>query len=122
MDSIKQLQVAKIIQQNLSQVFQLKGPEIYGRAFVTLSGVRITPDLGVARAYVSVYNVTDKEEVIDAINKNSYLIKKHLYQRIRNKMRRMPEMEFYLDGSLDEVDKMDNLFKGITTDKSEEEE
>lgn len=70
MESKRQIQVGKLIQQAVSEVFQIRGSEFYGGAFVTISGVLVTPDLMVAKVHLSVYNVKEKQEVVDLVNKN----------------------------------------------------
>jgi len=113
MDSIKQKQVASLIQKSLGEVFTREGFNYYGRAFVTISGVKLTPDLLLARIFISIYNVPDKASVLKMIKQQMHWIKKSLYQQIRHQMRVMPELEFLLDDTLDEVQKMEELFKKI---------
>ncbi len=121
MESIKQQQTSRLIQQNLADVFSREGANFYGRAFVTISGVSVTPDLMTARIYLSVYNVAEKAEVLQQIEESAYDIKQSLYKRIRNKLRRMPTLEFFLDNSLDEVDKLDKIFKDISKEDEQPE-
>jgi len=124
--SKRQLQVAKIIQQNMGEVFQREGRNIFGRAMVTVTSVWVSPDLGIARIYLSVFNAENKKGVLAMIEQNSYTVKKELVRRIRNKMRKMPELEFFLDETLDEVFKMETLFanldKGTSMEKGKNEE
>jgi len=118
MESKRQLQVANLIKLGLSEVFSREGTYFYGSAFVTIYDVKMTPDLQIARVYLSIYN-SDKQETLDSINTNHHLIKKSLVQRIRNKLRLMPQLEFYLDETLDEVFKMDALFEKIKKERDE---
>ena len=113
MESIRQQQVAKLIQQSISDIFIKHGRDIYGRAFITLTKVYITPDLLLARVYLSVYNVTDKQQVIDTMSENVYFIKGKMGNQIRNKVRRIPELEFYLDETLEEVNRVEQLFEKL---------
>ncbi len=122
MESIKQQQTSKLVHQNLADVFSRQGASIYGRAFVTISGVVLTPDLMIARVYLSVYNVPEKESVLEQIQEAEFEIKQELYRRIKNKLRRMPRLQFYLDSSLDEVDKLDKIFKEIKKDEDQPED
>lgn len=117
MDSIKQRQVASLIHKSLGEVFTREGSNYYGRAFVTISGVKLTPDLQLARIFISIYNVSDKASVLKMINQQMHWIKKSLYQQIRHQMRVMPELEFHLDDTLDEVQKMEELFKKINPEE-----
>jgi ribosome-binding factor A len=114
MDSVRQRQIAENIRREMSAVFQLEGRNIYGQqALVTITGVRITPDLGTARIYLSVFNAPSKEEVLDKINENHYRLRSTLTPRIRSLVRRIPVIEFFLDDTLDEVEKLDRLFDEI---------
>jgi ribosome-binding factor A len=111
--SIKQQQVASLMQQTLAEIFIREGRNIYGNAFVTITHVRLTPDLLLSRVYLSVYNVANKQEIADIISENKSHIRHLLGDRLRNKVRRIPEIEFYLDDTLDEVSKIDALFEKL---------
>jgi len=117
MESIRQLQISKVIQQGLSEVLLKRGRDLYGAAFVTITQVKTTPDLALARVYLSVYNVPDKQAIVDLFTLNVTGIRTLLGRQIRNKVRRIPELEFYLDGILDEVSKVDALFDKLKQDK-----
>ncbi|OWY23237.1 30S ribosome-binding factor RbfA [Sphingobacteriales bacterium UPWRP_1] len=115
-ESIKQKQVASLIHHALADLFIRNGAKYYGSAFVTLTHVRVTPDLMLARIYLSVYNKPAKHEVIDAIAENAHAIRHDLGAVIRHKLRRIPELEFYLDDTLDEAEKIDRLFDKLKDD------
>ncbi len=93
----------------LGEVFQREGSYWFGRAFVTIYDIKLTKDLQIARIYLSVYNVESKEDVLDSIRQNQSKVRHLLGQRIRNKVRVIPELEFFLDETLDEVFRMDAL-------------
>ena len=120
MESKRQLQVARIVKEALSEVFIKEGPNYYGSAFVTIYDVKMTPDLFLARIYLSIYN-TDKQDTLDLINTSRYSIKAALVKRLRNKLRMMPELEFSLDETLDQVFKMENVFQKLKDTSTEEE-
>ncbi len=111
--SFRQQQVASLIKRTLGDIFTKEGRNIYSNAFVTITQVRLTPDLSIARIYLSVYNVKEKEDVVTMITENEYGIRRLLGNRIRNKVRHIPDLEFYLDETLDEVYKMEKLFDNI---------
>ncbi|HMS50931.1 MAG: 30S ribosome-binding factor RbfA [Sphingobacteriales bacterium] len=115
MESIKQRQVAHLLEESLADVFLRHGREVYKTAFVTITKIYVTPDLLTARIYVSIYNVSDKNQVLEQINDGSHLIKRHLTQKIHNKLRRMPVLEFFLDDSLDEAIRLNDLFQRLNT-------
>ncbi len=116
MTSIKQQQVASLLQQTLGDIFIREGRNIYGNAFVTVMQVRLTPDLLLARIYLSIYNVPNKQEIRRLIDENKNHIRHVLGMQIRNKVRRIPELEFYIDDTLDEVARIDALFDRLHTD------
>lgn len=117
-ESIKQRQVASLIHHALADLFIKNGPKYYGSAFVTITNVRTTPDLLLARIYLSVYNKPNKNEVIETLTEHTYLVRHDLGSILRHKVRRIPELEFYLDDTLDEVEKMDKLLGKIKEDEN----
>ena len=113
MASKRQEQVAELIKRNFSIVLQSEGTYIYGSAFVTVTQTLVTPDLSLAKLYVSVYNTEDKEEVLLSLNKEISSLKKALAYRIRKHVRRIPEIAIYLDDTLDEMYKLNQIFDGL---------
>jgi ribosome-binding factor A len=82
-------------------------------AFVTISNVTITPDLGYVNIYLSLYNNANRAAVLDHINGQNKEIRKALAKRVRHSFRTIPELRFYEDNTMDYVEKMDDLFKKI---------
>ena len=113
MDSTRQQKFGRLIQKELGEIFQRDGKSFYGQNFVTITGVRVTPDLSVARVQISIFKASNPEEVMNMIRDNSHEIRRELGKRIRNQARIIPALEFFLDDSLDYVDKMENIFKNI---------
>lgn len=113
MESRRQQQVGRLIQRFLGDIFIRNGVTYYGRGMVTVSKVRMTPDLKIARIYVSIFNAEDKEVVMQGIDYNHYAIKNELAKAIRNKVRVIPALEFFLDDTLDEVMKLETLFNDL---------
>lgn len=111
MESRRQQQVAGVIQQEISDIFQKNGRNYYGNSFVTISGVRVTPDLLVARIFISVFVEGERKAVLEALKNNAPHIRGLLGNKIKNQLRRVPELEFFLDESLDEVFKIEKLLK-----------
>lgn len=122
MDSIRQKQIAKMVQAALSEVFISEAREILGQAMVTVSNVKVTPDLLLARAYLSIYNTDKPDEILGFIQYNGRELRRLVGSKIKNKVRRIPELEFYRDDTLDEVFKMEDLFKQIHSKDDEVEE
>lgn len=112
-ETIKQKQVGKLVQRALSDVFLQEGKEILSGALVTVSHVRMTPDLLVARAYLSVFNTPNPDEIMAYIQYNNKQIRGIIGKKIRNQVRRIPELEFFKDDTLDEVFRMEELFKDL---------
>ena len=113
MDSTRQQKFGRLIQKELGEQFQREGKSYYGQNFVTITGVRVTPDLSVARVYISIFKSPKPEDVMKLIRDSSHEIRRELGKRIRNQARIIPTLEFFLDDSLDYVDKMENIFKNI---------
>lgn len=113
MDTIKQQQLASLIKETIATIFISDGRSFYGNAFVTITNVRVTPDLLLARIYVSIYNILDKDSIINMLHENLSSIRHKLGNKMRNKVRKIPDLEFYLDDTLDEVFKIEALFDKI---------
>ncbi len=111
MDSTRQLKYARLIQKEIGDIFQREGPDFYGKAFVTVMGVRVSPDLGIARVYLSVFGAKDPQGTIDQIESHNKEIRKRLGNRIRHQARIIPELKFFLDDSLDYAEKIDKLLR-----------
>lgn len=108
MESTRQAKIARLIQKELSEIFSAQTAKTHG-TLVSVSSVRVTPDLSMARAYLSVFPSAKAQEMIDSINKNVRTIRYELAQRVRYQLRKTPELSFYLDDSLDYIEKIDNL-------------
>lgn len=108
MESTRQAKIARLIQKELSEIFRAQTAKTHG-TLVSVSSVRVTPDLSMARAYLSVFPSAKAQEMIDSINKNVSTIRYELAQRVRYQLRKTPELSFYLDDSLDYIEKIDNL-------------
>lgn len=125
METIKQKQVAELVKRNFSMVLQEEGSYIYGAApLVTVTNVKISPDLNLAKIYLSVYNTENKQEVMLEMEEEKQRLKQSLSVRLRKQVRRIPEVDFYLDDTLDEMYRIDALFGRLRADNqmgSEEE-
>ena len=114
MASIRQKQVAELIKRNFSQVLQQEGAYVYGtEPFVTVTNVVLTPDFSVAKIYLSIFNTENKQEVILMMEDQHYRLKQALNYRLAKQIRRMPEITFYIDDMLDEMERVDALFKRL---------
>lgn len=109
----RQKQVAGLIQEEMNQIFQRLGMTMMDGGMVSISGVKVTPDLLEARIYLSLFQVAQAEQTMKKIEDRAWEIKKELTARVSKQLRRMPELRFFLDDSLDQVFKMEDLFKKI---------
>ena len=110
MESTRLLKIGRLLQKELGDIFlhQTKGmPGV----LISVSTVRVSSDLSVAKVYLSIFPSSKCEELIDAIRKNVKAIRFDLGQRIRTQVRKIPELIFYVDDSLDYIENIDNLLK-----------
>ena len=108
--SIRQKQVARQIKMHFSTILQNHGVYIFGHEpLVTITQVEMTPDLGLASIYLSIYNTEHKQEVILELEDNIVLLRRELAQRVRKHLRRCPDIRFFIDNTLDEMQKINDL-------------
>jgi ribosome-binding factor A len=112
----RQKQVAGLLNKELSDIFQRLGFNMMDGGMVSISSVKITPDLYEARVYLSFFKIEDSFAALKKIEERSWEIKKELTARVRHQLRSMPVLTFYIDDTLDYVDKMEQLFKDIKKD------
>ncbi|MDE5894623.1 MAG: 30S ribosome-binding factor RbfA [Muribaculum intestinale] len=113
METTRQAKISLLLQKELSEIFRQQTAKLRG-VLVSVSTVRVSPDLSVAKAYLSVFPSDKADEMLDSINHNSKTIRYELAQKVRYQLRKTPELSFYLDDSLDYLENIDNL---LTRDK-----
>jgi ribosome-binding factor A len=118
----RQLKFAKLIQKEISDIFQRDKRGILDHAFVTVADVRVSPDLGLARIYVSMMLAKDKQAVLDKITKRKGEIRKALGNKIGKQVRIIPELIFYLDEVEENAQRMDSLINNLNIPKASKEE
>ena len=118
----RQKQIGGLIQEEINHIFQRMGMSIMEGAMVSISSVKVTPDLLEARIYLSIYNAPDNKAVLRKIEDRAWEVKRELATRVRNQLRRIPELKFFLDDTLDHVFKMEELFRQIKPSESEDRE
>jgi ribosome-binding factor A len=118
-ESKRQKQVAALIQEEMTNIFQRLGFNTMDGGLVSISSVKITPDLLESRIYLSLFQVQDPNQTLKKIEDRSWEFKKELALRIKNQLRRIPEIKFFLDDTLDHVFKMEELFKQIKEQDTE---
>src|SRR5690349_8470634 len=113
----RQKQVSGLLQQELNGVFQRIGLNMIDGGMVSISSVKITPDLLEARIYLSLFQMQDRNAVMKKIEERKWEVKKELALQVKQQLRRIPDLKFFLDDTLDHVFKMEELFKQIDTTK-----
>jgi ribosome-binding factor A len=109
----RQKQVAAVLEKDLNEIFQRKGLSMMDGGMVSIASVKITPDLFDARIYLSFFQIKDPISALNKIQEQAWEIKKELTIRVRHQLRSMPQLTFYIDDTLEYVDKMEVLFKEI---------
>jgi len=112
MDSLRQNKVNSLLQRELAEIFQQENRTLLPGGLITVSAVRVSPDLGLAKVYLSLFPVKDKKAVLDTIKERSHHLRGALGQRIGKHMRIVPDLMFYIDDSLDRAEEIDKLLKG----------
>ncbi|HMT35203.1 MAG: 30S ribosome-binding factor RbfA [Bacteroidetes bacterium] len=119
-ESKRQRQIGNVIQQEMNDIFQREGLNIINNGMISISKVKVTPDLMEARIYLSFFQIPDPEKMLQHIKDQDWNLRKQLAARIKNQVRKIPVTQYYLDDTLDYVFKMEELFKTIDIPKEEE--
>ncbi len=110
MESKRQAKIARLLQKELSEIFRKETARL-GGVIVSVTEVRVTPDLSLARAYLSIFPSDKSAEVLENINRQSKTVRYELAQAVRQILRKCPELQFYLDDSLDYIENIDRLLE-----------
>ena len=113
----RQKQVGGLIQEELNTIFQRLGFNMINGGMVSISSVKITPDLLEARVYLSFFQVADAQEALKRIQEKAGEIKRELGNRVRQQLRRIPEVKYFRDDTLDHVFRMEEIFRKISEEK-----
>lgn len=108
METTRQAKISRLIQKELSEIFRQQTAKL-GNVMVSVSSVKVSPDLSVAKAYLSVFPSEQAPEVIENINAQAKTVRYELAQRVRFQLRRCPELQFYIDDSIDYLENIDKL-------------
>lgn len=111
MESTRQQKVAKQIQKDISDIFTKEAAELLRGVMATVTTVRMSPDLSYAKVYISVFPFDRSGEIMNLVAENEWRIRKALGTRIRNQLKSVPELKFFLDDSLEYIDNIENLLK-----------
>ena len=108
MDGTRLSKIERLLQKELGDIFQKQTQAMRG-VLISVSVVRVSPDLSVARAYLSIFPSARSKELMEAIKANTKAIRYDLGQRVRTQLRKIPELTFFVDDSLDYIENIDNL-------------
>ena len=110
-ESTRQNKVARQIQKDMAEIIRSRGMSAYDGALVTVSGVKISPDLAMAKVYVSIFPSSKAKDVMQKLEDENSRLRGELGRRIAKQLRIVPEIAFFLDDSLDYVEHIDELLK-----------
>lgn len=108
METTRQAKIARQIQKDLSEILRAETAKTRG-VIISVSAVRVSPDLSIAKAYLSIFPSEKGKEILENLQRNAQTIRYALAQRVRFQLRKCPELAFYLDDSLDYIENIDHL-------------
>lgn len=111
MDSTRQKKIGRLLQKEMSEIFQREVRDVIMGTMVSVTVARVSPDMGMAKVYLSIFPPTNKEEVFKSITQNSSKLRYLLGQRVGKQLRVIPDLQFFIDDSLDYIEKIDDLLK-----------
>ena len=121
MSTQRQQKYSRLLQKELGEIFQQDTKSMFGGAFITVSGVNVSPDFGVATVYISLTLSKKPQAILEDIREKSKQIRLQLGGRIRNQVRIVPELRFFLDETLLEAEKMNKLLASLNIPPAPEE-
>ena len=110
MESTRQAKISRLLQKELSEIFRQQTAKAHG-TLVSVSAMRVSPDLSVAKAYLSIFPSEKGPEMLKSITASAKTIRYELAQRVRFQLRKTPELQFFLDDSLDYIENIDHLLE-----------
>ena len=111
MESTRQLKISRLLQKDLGEIFQRESRNLAQGAMITVTKVHVTPDLAIAKVFLSLFATEDKSSLLKHIQKHRKEIRYNLGKRIGKQIRVVPELIFYLDDSLDYIDNIERLLE-----------
>lgn len=111
MESKRQHKISKLLQQDLSEIFQQDGKRLYQGAMITVTKINISPDLSMAKVYVSLFATKDAQATLQLIKEHTKDTRLQLGRRVKNQLRVVPNLQFYIDDSLDYIENIESLLK-----------
>ena len=111
MQTIRQKKISRQLQKDLAEIINTEGRTLFGTTLLSITIVRVSADLSIARVYISIFGNQKKEDFLSLVNLKRGLIRKKLGIRVRNQKRKVPELKFFLDDSVDYADNIQELLK-----------
>jgi ribosome-binding factor A len=111
MESVRQQKVNKLVQKELAEIFRGESRNLFGGAFITVTQTRVSPDLGTAKVYISIMATKDRDAIFKLVEEQKPAIRKRLGLMVGKQLRVVPELQFFIDDSLDYAMKIDQLLK-----------
>jgi ribosome-binding factor A len=111
METTRQQKISRLVQKDLGMIFQTLGRSLFEGAMITVTKVNVTKDLSLAKIYLSLFTTRDKNTLLEKIRRHTRDIRRELGMREHNQLRIIPELQFFIDDSLDYIDNIDKLLK-----------
>lgn len=112
MESNRQRKVAQIIQEDMAEIFRKQASDSKQSFLVSVSDVKVTSDLGIAKIYLSIFPAELRKPIMKEINENNALYRNYIGQKMAKQVRIIPQLVFYIDTSLDDVERIEKELKG----------
>jgi ribosome-binding factor A len=122
MESKRQQKFAGVLQQDLAAIFQREGMSILPNTLVTITKVRVTPDLAIARVFLSFFNNVNTQQSLQTVKSHASEIRYKLGARIKDQVRVIPQLEFFVDDTNEYVERMDKIFDKISKEPRQPDE
>lgn len=119
MDGKRQARISRLIQKELSEIFRRQTAKT-GGVMVSVSAVKVSPDLSIAKAYLSIFPGDKSQQILENIKRQQKTVRYELAQHVKETLRKCPELQFYLDDSLDYVENIDRLLAAARKPKSDD--
>jgi ribosome-binding factor A len=116
MDTRRQQKIGTLIQKEFADIINRELKGLFGKALVSIPKVIVTSDMSIARFYLSIFNADDKQQVLGIFEERKHELRRILGEKLRHQLRKIPELEFYIDDTLDYVYRMEEVFREIKTD------
>ncbi|HYG39186.1 MAG TPA: 30S ribosome-binding factor RbfA [Cytophagales bacterium] len=122
MDSKRQQKIGRLLQKEISSILISDTKSLFDGAFITVTQVKVTSDLSIARIYLSLLMTSNKEALLEKIKQNTKTLRQLLSARIKNQMRVIPDLQFFIDDTAEYAEKMNNIIAGLNIPPESKEE